>query len=365
MSGSLRFLALAMAGWVTIRAISLGLFPGSEAMASEAPPVPPIAATSFPPIGPAEPQPYGAAYPGYPAYYPAGYAGAPAPYPGYAPYPARPMVIVIPAAQPRYAAAPPRPSDNLAPIAFSLGEQNPYFEPVPQIGQWPRFGPGGGSSRPVEAATPLRPARFDRLQLSAWAMMRAQPGGASLASGGTMGGSQAGARLLYRFSPHLAASLRSSAPVGGASRGGEVAGGIRYQPFARIPMALTAERRQAIGRYGGRSAFALFAEGGLYDRPMPLGTTLNAYLQGGVVGLSSRDLFVDGSAAFTRPLWRNISAGLGMWGGAQPGLYRIDAGPRVSMRVGRSMRLHLDYRQRLIGNAQPGSGAVVTVAGDF
>jgi hypothetical protein len=29
------------------------------------------------------------------------------------------------------------------------------------------------------------------------------------------------------------------------------------------------------------------------------------------------------------------------------------------------MRVHLDYRHKLIGNAEPGSGGVVTVAGDF
>jgi hypothetical protein len=29
------------------------------------------------------------------------------------------------------------------------------------------------------------------------------------------------------------------------------------------------------------------------------------------------------------------------------------------------MRAHVDYRLNLAGNAQPGSGAVVTLAGDF
>ena len=92
---------------------------------------------------------------------------------------------------------------------------------------------------------------------------------------------------------------------------------------------------------------------------------LDSYLQSGLVGVRSRDWFVDGSATLTRPVWRNISAGLGMWGGAQPGLSRLDVGPRASMRVGRSMRVHLDYRAKLLGNAQPGSGPVVTIAGDF
>jgi hypothetical protein len=54
-----------------------------------------------------------------------------------------------------------------------------------------------------------------------------------------------------------------------------------------------------------------------------------------------------------------------MWGGAQPGLYRIDAGPRVTMRVRDNLRVHLDWRQRLAGNAEPGSGPAITLAGDF
>ena len=54
-----------------------------------------------------------------------------------------------------------------------------------------------------------------------------------------------------------------------------------------------------------------------------------------------------------------------MWGGVQPGLYRVDAGPRLSMRVRNNMRVHVDYRQRVYGNALPGSGPVLTLAGDF
>lgn len=64
-------------------------------------------------------------------------------------------------------------------------------------------------------------------------------------------------------------------------------------------------------------------------------------------------------------MWRNLSAGLGIWGGAQPGLSRLDIGPRATLRLGGRMRVHLDYRYKLLGNAIPGSGGVVTLAGDF
>ena len=44
---------------------------------------------------------------------------------------------------------------------------------------------------------------------------------------------------------------------------------------------------------------------------------------------------------------------------------RFDAGPRVSMKVRNGMRVHFDWRQRIVGNAAPGSGPAVTLAGDF
>jgi hypothetical protein len=77
------------------------------------------------------------------------------------------------------------------------------------------------------------------------------------------------------------------------------------------------------------------------------------------------NLFVDGSATLTRPLWHNLSAGFGLWGGAQPGLARFDAGPRLSYRIGVKMRGHADYRRRLVGRAAPGSGPVRTLAANF
>ena len=91
-------------------------------------------------------------------------------------------------------------------------------------------------------------------------------------------------------------------------RGGEVAAGIRVHPLVQIPVWLTAERRQRLGRFGGgRSDFALFAEAGLYQRPLPWRFRLDSYLQGGVVGVKSRDLFIDGALAVTRPVYRNFS----------------------------------------------------------
>jgi hypothetical protein len=292
------------------------------------------------------------------------------PAPGYA----SPRPLVIPVYY-RYQGQDPPPI-HYASYTPILPEPRPnFYSRVPQLDEWPltqiaaRSMPArseGGA--PMQTQAPSIAARLDRIQLTMWAMLRPQQGviGAptSLASGGTLGGSQAGARLFYNISPTLAVVLRSSSDVG--RRGGEVAGGIRYRPVRSLPVWVTAERRQALGRYGGgRSDFALFAEGGVYDQPGPWGFLIDGYAQAGVVGLQTRDLFADGGFTLSKPVYDRFSAGIGVWGGAQPGLYRIDAGPRITMRVRRNIKVHLDWRQRLAGNARPGSGPAVTLAGDF
>jgi hypothetical protein len=214
----------------------------------------------------------------------------------------------------------------------------------------------------------LKQRRIDRLQLTSWALLRSQrtgiAGSRSLAPGGQLGASQAGARLVYSFTRQIAASARLSSPVG--TRGGEAAAGVRIQPLVHVPLWLTAERRQAIGRFGGgRSAFALLVEGGVYEQPLPWRFSLDSYFQGGLVSVKQRDLFFDGGLTVTRPLWHNFSGGFGVWGGAQPQLARLDVGPRITMRVRNNLKVHFDWRQKLVGNARPGSGPALTLAGDF
>lgn len=86
---------------------------------------------------------------------------------------------------------------------------------------------------------------------------------------------------------------------------------------------------------------------------------------GGVVGIRSRDLLADGGLAVSRPVWGRFSAGLGVWGGYQPGLYRVDAGPRISVSVRSNVNVHLDWPQRLAGTAEPDSGPAVTLGANF
>ena len=369
MSAPVRFLFVAVAGWALFRGATAGMLPGVEAFTiarAEAAP-PPIVPTEFPSIAPPAPQP--AAVPGpYPQYLA---------YPQYGAYPPSPQYAAVPTYY--YPASAPSRRVTVPPPPPQPAEQPPYeatpefYAPIPQLAEWDLAQYAG---RPVAApqSTPapipvpsfIPRKHLDRMQLSTWALLRSQPGTGSLASGGTLGGSQAGARLTYAFDPRIAASIRTSTPIGGSTRGGEVAAGVRLTPFPSIPVSITAERRQAIGRFStGRSDFALFAEGGVYQQPLGWNLLLDGYAQAGVVGLRTRDVFADGSLAVSRPVWGRFSAGVGVWGGYQPGLYRIDAGPRLSMRVRPNVSLHLDWRQRLAGSAEPGSGPALTLGANF
>ena len=362
MRPSLRFLAAAVVGWAGLRAATLGALPGAELFQFVPRPAPAptvVAASQFPEIEPIAPAP---ALPP-----PLQEAAMP-----YGMSPMQPLMIPVYYSYPSAPVQAPRPPAS--PAVWDLPEpRRQFYSPAADV--WPLSATVAtwvpAAPPPIPPMQSTAPAiiaqRLDRIQLTMWAMLRSRQdltGATSLASGGTLGGSQAGARLFYNFSPDLAAVVRSSSEVN--RRGGELAAGIRARPLRSIPVWVTAERRQRLGRYGGgRNAFALFAETGLYDRPLPWGFTLDGYAQAGIVGFHSRDLFADGGATISRPLFRQFSGGFGVWGGVQPGLYRVDAGPRLTMKVRRNVCVHLDWRQRVAGNAEPGSGPVLTLAGDF
>lgn len=354
MSAALRFLGLVLVGWGASRVLLAEDWPDmAVATAAAEPAPPPIVPTEFPPLelnsAPAlADTPPGVSGPGVMPSYPAAY-------PYYVPYPVA-VRASTPTPAPRRVVAeiPPRPA------LFADRNPNDRGWDLASLASLP-LPPARSAPQPV-AAQPV-PAKLDRVQLSAWALLRDRNGAPSLASGGTLGGSQAGVRLTYAVTPSLAASFRTTNAVG--QRGVELAAGIRYRPLHSLPLWVTAERRQAVGGDGGRSAFALFAEGGVYQLAMPWKFELDGYAQAGVVGARSRDLFADGGFTLTRPVYSRYSAGFGMWGGVQPGFHRLDAGPRVSMKVRSNMRVHVDWRQRLSGRAEPGSGPAVTLAADF
>jgi hypothetical protein len=229
---------------------------------------------------------------------------------------------------------------------------------------------------PVQTAAPLAVPPFapdrrpGRWSASGWAFLR-RGGQPSLASGGTLGGSQVGARILYRLnrdaSRPLSLAARFYSPL--ESRGAEASLGVEWQPLAGVPVRLLAERRQALDSYG-RSAFSLLAHGGVSDRRIAGPLLLDAYAQAGIVGLRSADLFADGSAQIGIPIGREgrLKVGAGLWGAVQPGLSRLDAGPQASYRMrlgGAAVRVAAEWRFRMVGDAAPASGPALTVATEF
>jgi len=237
MSRSLRFIAIALVGWVGIRAVSLGMVPGAEALAFDRSPdrarsslastsdaaMPPVVATEFAPVDPLVPPDPNAA-PGMPF---SNYAPVPAQY-GY-PSPAG-YAPAYYAAYPRQAPSgftgssrPGRRLDLDGVGDWSLEPGAARYAGTTPLDQWPLAQIARAETAPsaasAQSAAVVRP-RLDRLSLTAWAMLRSQPTGRvvatdpSLAANGTLGGSQAGARILYRFDRRLALSVRTTAPVG-------------------------------------------------------------------------------------------------------------------------------------------------------
>jgi hypothetical protein len=338
----LRFLIAVLALWVGVRAAVLlpgwpgGLIPVPAAAAAEAAPTSPptMTPTAFPPV--IAPSP--AAAPRLATRIP--------PVTGQSAGPDNPARMAAPPTVSLAFALPARKRSLLVGLHIALPRE-PVAPEVPAFGIAPR------------------PVHFDRSRwsASAWLLVRDE-GGTALAPGGTLGGSQAGARTTYTLGGGFALSGRAYLPlrqIGGA----ELAAGIDWRPVRSIPVSLVAERRERLGR-DGRSAFALTAYGGASAALTPH-VRLDGYGQAGIVGLRSRDLFVDGSIRVSRRLGP-VEFGAAVWGAAQPGAARLDAGPSLSLRLpvpDTNLRLQADWRFRVAGHATPGSGPALTLAADF
>lgn len=241
---------------------------------------------------------------------------------------------------------------------------------MPQGGLLPQ--PAGVSAIPFPAPS-LAVVPASRLSVDAWMLARNGAGAGALAGNSALlGGSQAGARLLYRVTgggnAPLSLSTRLSSPLRRA--GTEAAIGVEWQPAAAVPVRLLAERRERVTGTT-RSAFALLAHGGVSKFPIAVGFRLDAYAQAGVVGMRRRDLFADGGATLVRPLGSSAEGpalGVGAWGGARPGASRLDIGPRLTTTLaaeGVRARVSLDWRFRVAGDAAPASGPALTLATGF
>lgn len=200
-----------------------------------------------------------------------------------------------------------------------------------------------------------------------WLVWRPDATGQALGAGGQLGGSQAGARLIlpFAFENKLRASLRAYAPLN-RLEDYEIAPGISVRPVNGLPVELIAERRIRGGPNG--DATSLFLAGGTTSQKPGSIWRAEIYGQAGMVGLHKPLLFADGAVSLRRSVGDHHALGGGVWGGIQPGLKRLDVGPSATTMIGPSalnVRLTVDWRVRVAGEARPGSGLSLTVSKDF
>lgn len=214
---------------------------------------------------------------------------------------------------------------------------------------------------------PFRPGSTSRVSVSAWMIARGGGGAGTGSLAPQLGGTQGGVRVDYALGRGIAATGRLAAPAAGAGR--EASVGVAWRP-ARVPLRFVAEQRFALD--GGRSGPALGVSGGVSALRLPAGFRIDGYGQAGAIARAGIERYVDASVRTARPVAElagvTIDAGGGAWGGAQRGVARLDIGPSIGAIVplARSrLRLSLDWRQRIAGNARPNSGLALTLGTDF
>lgn len=230
------------------------------------------------------------------------------------------------------------------------------------------------ASPSVGAAATARP---DHWSISGWLFVREGSGGG--VTGGVQpasyGASQAGGVLRYRLRPGSGSDPAAYLRVTGAlqqSDDREAAFGLALRPLKRVPVAVLAEGRvrERAGRAAVRPAMLAVTELGPVD--LPHGLKAELYAQAGYVTGTDATAFADGQVRMTGPVAAfdlgTVRAGVGVWGGAQQGAARLDLGPSAQVDLalaGTPVRLTVDYRVRLAGDAQPGSGAALTLSTGF
>ncbi|WP_243649986.1 MULTISPECIES: hypothetical protein [unclassified Sphingomonas] len=231
--------------------------------------------------------------------------------------------------------------------------------------------PAAAEPRTYLVLSPVAPPMVangpSRLSGSAWLLARGGPAGT--VSGGQLGASQGGLRLAYALGSQRKVALvaRVATPLKGAGR--EAALGIEWQP-TRFPVRLVAEQRFALD--GGRGGATIGVIAGYGPAEVAPGIRLEAYGQAGGIARDGIEGFVDASARLTYPLGKlagaTIDIGVGAWGSAQRDAERFDIGPSLvaALPVARkTIRLTLDWRERIAGGARPGSGPALSIGSDF
>lgn len=229
---------------------------------------------------------------------------------------------------------------------------------------------------PMPVATlPGDDAAGSRWSADAWLLVREDSASVILADRPSYGRSQAGSVVRYRLSSaspfRPQAYLRASAALAGAAEQ-EIAAGVSARVLPKVPLRLAAEVRVSETELATRVRPAAFAVTELAPVALPLGVRAEVYLQGGYVGGAYATAFVDGQIRAERRVVgigkTELSAGGGIWGGAQRDAARVDVGPSAAVTFplarGRG-RVSADYRFRVGGDAAPSSGPALTLSAGF
>jgi hypothetical protein len=169
-------------------------------------------------------------------------------------------------------------------------------------------------------------------------------------------------------------ALAASPVLGGGQIGAAIA---CYEPFRSVPLAVDVERRFALGVFA-RDAWAARVSGGAQGKVGAFGRqlALEGYGEAGVVEgfTSTPDVYAGAQMRGAVPLFQvgrtRFDGGAGLWGAVQRSFdvtaSRLDVGPSARIKVEPwPFHAQIDYRARVAGNALPGSGPVLTVAGEF
>ncbi len=285
----------------------------------------------------------------------------------------------------RPALLPVRAAASRIPAFSTQRDLSEPYRTIPASGQ----APSASAERREAAPFPVAPFTSrettsretpKRWSLDAWVLARpASRSGTGPGSPGLLpasyGASQAGALLRYRLSPGQGVDPALYARVAHplvASASTELAAGLSAWPVRALPLRLHAElrARQVTGRTDW--APAVFATSELAPISLPGGVLVEAYGQAGYVGGDYPTAFADGQVRADRRLAAigpvALHAGAGAWAGAQRGASRVDIGPSMAARfaIGPApVRLTVDYRVRVAGNAAPDTGVAVTLATGF
>lgn len=217
----------------------------------------------------------------------------------------------------------------------------------------------------------------DRWSLDTWAFWREGSASARLSQGliPTYGASQTGAVARYSIAPSSGhrpnAYARFYSTLQGRSEQ-EVAAGLSAKPLPNIPLRLHGEARAL--RSGGKTFVraAGFVTSALPPVELPAGFSGEIYGQAGYVTGRNRTAFADSQAHVMREVAQfdlaKVKLGGAAFAGAQKGAERVDIGPsmRVDLKLGDTpARISVDWRERVAGRAEPGSGLAVTLSTRF